>query len=390
MNCTAVPQETRMPQLKLQQHLPVIDLAASFGHDPQQRLDTAAQVDAACREHGFFQVRGHGVPLALLSHLFMLSRRLFQLPERVKQQWHIEQSEHPGLQRGYDPIGWQSLEVGRPADLEESFYLGVDRGPNDPLVRAGIPGQGPNQWPDEALVPGFQATSEAFAASMQRLARHLMGLVALGLKLPRTHFEPCMRDPMPVLRLLHYPPQPARPEPGQIGCGAHTDWGALTLLAQDKTGGLQVQDRSGQWQDVAPLEGALVVNLGDLMARWTNERYRSTLHRVVHADSSRDRYSMAYFFEIDHDTVVSPLPGCHSADNPPRHAPITAGEHVREMYRRTTLGAGLGTRQDMATMAAATAAQAAGSRPQAAEPAGPPQGRIPQCAARRYPSQPRR
>lgn len=338
-------------------NLPVIDLAASFGHDVLAQRDAAARIDAACREHGFFQVRGHGVPLALLSHLFMLSRRFFQLPERVKCQWHIEQS---GLHRGYDPIGWQSLEAGRPADLKESFYLGVDRDQDDPLVRAGIPLQGPNLWPDEALVPGFQATSEAFAASMQRLARHLMGLIALGLKLPRTHFEHCLHDPMPVLRLLHYPPQPARPEPGQIGCGAHTDWGALTLLAQDRTGGLQVQDGQGQWLDVMPVEGALVVNLGDLMSRWTNDRYRSTLHRVVHADSSRDRYSIAYFFEVDHDTVVTPLPGCHSADDPPHHPPITAGEHIRRMYERTTLSTPSDNLFEAATMAAVAAARSPG------------------------------
>lgn len=215
--------------------LPVIDLAASFGHDPQAARDAAGAVDAACREHGFFQVVGHGVPLALTSHLFMLSKRLFLLPERIKQQWHIERSP---IHRGWDPVGWQSLEAGRPADLKESFYLGVDRDADDPLVRSGVPLQGPNQWPDEALVPGFQATAEAYAASMQRLARHLMGLVALGLRLPRTHFEPCLQHPMPTLRLLHYPPLPAQRMPGQIGCGAHTDWGALTLLTQDRTGGL--------------------------------------------------------------------------------------------------------------------------------------------------------
>lgn len=314
--------------------LPVIDLAASFGHDPQAVRAAATTIDAACRDHGFFQVRGHGVPLALTSHLFMLSRRFFQLPERAKRAWHIERSP---IQRGWDPVGWQSLEAGRPADLKESFYLGVDRGPDDPLVQRGVPLQGPNQWPDEALVPGFQATTEAFAASMQRLSRHLMGLIALGLHLPRTHFEPCLRNPMPTLRLLHYPPQPAQQMPGQIGCGAHTDWGALTLLAQDRTGGLQVQAADGRWLDIAPLEGALVVNLGDLMSRWTNDRYRSTPHRVLHTDRSRDRYSVAYFFEIDHDTVVSPLPGCASADDPPHHDPITAGEHIRRMIEKTTL-----------------------------------------------------
>jgi isopenicillin N synthase-like dioxygenase len=315
--------------------LPVIDLAASFSHDRQASLDTAHAIDAACRGNGFFYLIGHGVPLALMGHLFMLSRRFFQLPDRVKREWHIDRST---IRRGFDPIGWQSLEPGRPGDLKESFYLGVDRGPSDPLVRAGVPQQGPNQWPSEALVPGFQATTEAYAASMERLSRQLMGLIALALGLPRTHFEPTMTDPMPVLRLLHYPPQAAVADDGQIGCGAHTDWGALTLLAQDSAGGLQVQGKDGGWLDVPPIEGSLVVNLGDLMQRWTNDRYRSTLHRVINTASGRDRWSMAYFFDIDYHAVVSALPGCTEPGQPARYTPITAGEHIVEMYRRTTLG----------------------------------------------------
>lgn len=315
--------------------LPVIDLAASFGHDPQATAEIATQIDAACRRHGFFYVSGHGVPLALTGHLFMLSRRLFALPEEVKRRWHIDLSG--GLQRGYDPIGWQALEAGRPADLKESFYLGTDRDAYDPLVRAGIPGHGPNQWPDEALVPGFQSTTEAYAASLARLGRHLMGLIALALKLPRDHFEPFLRQPMPVLRLLHYPPQAASTLDGQIGSGAHTDWGGITLLAQDSSGGLQVRAEDGQWFDAPPVEGTFVVNLGDLMQRWTNDRYRSNLHRVINRVSGRERYSMAYFYDIDYHAVVSALPGCHDAADPPHHPPITAGEHIADMYRRTTL-----------------------------------------------------
>ncbi|MEY8875177.1 MAG: isopenicillin N synthase family dioxygenase [Leptothrix sp. (in: b-proteobacteria)] len=315
--------------------LPIIDLAASFGTDPQGARDAARAIDAACREHGFFYVSGHGVPLALLSHVFMHNRRLFELPEPVKNQWHIERSG--GLKRGFDPIGWQALEPGRPADLKESFYLGTERGPDDPLVRAGTPNHGPNQWPAEALLPGFRATCEAYSAALAQLARHLMGLMALGLGLPRNHFEPYLRNPMPVLRLLHYPPQAASQLEGQIGSGAHTDWGGITLLAQDHAGGLQVQSRDGRWLDARPIEGAFVVNLGDLMQRWTNDAYRSTLHRVVNQASGRDRHSIAYFYDIDYHAQVSALPTCHSATNPPRHAPITAGEHVVEMYRRTTL-----------------------------------------------------
>lgn len=332
------PREPARPghtETRMQANLPVIDLAPSFATDPEGARAVARQIDAACRRHGFFYVVGHGVPLALISHLFMINRRYFELPEDVKNACHIERSG--GLKRGYDPIGWQSLEAGRPADLKESFYIGAERGADDPLVRAGTPNHGPNQWPDEARAPGFRQACETYAAAMERLGRHLMGLIALGLNLPRTHFEPFMQDPMPILRLLHYPPQQASQLDDQIGSGAHTDWGGITLLAQDDAGGLQVRDELGRWLDARPIEGSFVVNLGDLMQRWTNDAYRSTLHRVVNASSGRDRHSIAYFFDIDYHARVEVLPTCCSADNPARHAPITAGEHIVEMYRRTTL-----------------------------------------------------
>ena len=309
-------------------HLPVIDLSVG---------DRAASaIDAACRAHGFFYVVGHGVDAALIDSAFDASKRFFALDDSVKHRWHIDRS---GIRRGFDPIGWQVLDPGTPTDLKESFYIGRDRGPDDPLVRAGTPNHGPNQWPDEALAPGLKAALQAYDAAIEVLARRLMRLIALGLGLPGDHFERFLQDPMPVLRVLHYPPQPATAEPGQIGCGAHTDWGGITLLAQDDAGGLQVQAADGGWIEATPIPGSFVVNLGDLMQRWTNDRYRSTLHRVINRhgleNGGRDRYAMAYFFDIDYHAEVSALPGCFDANDPPHHAPITAGAHVVEMYART-------------------------------------------------------
>jgi isopenicillin N synthase-like dioxygenase len=321
--------------------LPVIDLAPSFGDDPAGAANVATAIDAAARRHGFFYIVGHGVPQDLIDAVFDVDARFFALPDEAKQRWHIDRSN--GLQRGFDPIGWQSLDTGRPADLKESFYLGRDLAPDHPLVLAGTPNHGPNQWPDEALVPGFRATCEAYADALAHLGHHLMGLIALGLGLPRGHFDPFLRNPMPVLRLLHYPPQQASQQRGQIGSGAHTDWGGITLLAQDNSGGLQVratpqaEDSTPVWIDARPLPGSFVVNLGDLMQRWTNDLYRSNLHRVVNTASGRDRYSIASFYDIDFHARIEALPGCVSPDRPARHAPITAGEHIVEMYRRTTL-----------------------------------------------------
>ncbi len=310
-------------------HLPLIDLR-------QGDAAVARAVDAACRAHGFFYVTGHGIPAPVIDAAFAASKRFFALEDAMKARWHIDRS---GIKRGFDPIGWQVLDPGQPADIKESFYLGVDRDATDPLVRAGTPNHGPNQWPLEAVAPGFRAAVQAYDAAVRALSLHLMRVIALGLGLSADHFERYMQDPMPVLRLLHYPPQPAQAEPGQIGCGAHTDWGGITVLAQDSAGGSQLQSLTGEWLEAEPVEGSLVVNLGDLMQRWTNDRYRSTLHRVINRHTGRDRYSMAYFFDIDYHAEVSALPGCFDAEHPSRYAPITAGEHVVEMYRRTQAAA---------------------------------------------------
>ena len=283
----------------------------------------ALRIDSALREHGFLAITGHGVPQAVTAAMFEQSRRFFALPDEAKQRWHVDKWP---IKRGFDPIGWQSLDVGQPPDVKESFYLGNT-------------GLGPNQWPDEALVPAFRAACEAYAQSMERLARRLMGLFALALGLPSDAFAGFMHDPTCTTRLLHYPPQPVAAAPGQIGCGAHTDWGALTLLAQDDAGGLQVQRADGRWLDVEPMPQALVVNTGDMMQRWTNDRWRSTMHRVINQRSGRDRWSIAYFFDLDGEASIEPLPTCVSAHNPPRYAPITPAAHLAEMYRRTTVSA---------------------------------------------------
>jgi isopenicillin N synthase-like dioxygenase len=306
--------------------IPLIDLAAAPPAALAQRIHTAL------RTAGFFGVTGHGVAAPTVQAAFDASRRFFAMPESVKAHWHVDSggtavsdnANAASAKRGFDPIGWQALDPLQPPDVKESFYLG------QPL-------HGANRWPDGTLVPGFRAACENYADAMQTLARRLMGLFELALGLPAGHFNRFMQQPMCTTRLLHYPPQPAQAAPGQIGCGAHTDWGALTLLAQDDAGGLQVQTGGGDWIDVPPTPGALVVNIGDMMQRWTNDHWPSTLHRVVNQRSGRDRWSIAYFFDLDADAVIAPLPSCVSATHPARYAALTAGEHLAQMYRRTTV-----------------------------------------------------
>jgi isopenicillin N synthase-like dioxygenase len=289
-----------------------VDLAAG---------DAAARIDAALSGEGFLAVTGHGVPAATRAAAFDASRRFFALPEAVKTRWHIDRQP---VRRGFDPVGWQALDPAQPPDLKESFYLGAEA-------------HGPNPWPDEALVPGFRAAVEAYSAAMRGLAARMMALFEQALGLPPGELDRFTREPMRTTRLLHYPPAAGAVAPGQNGCGAHTDWGALTLLAQCDAGGLQVQRADGRWLDVPPRTDAFVVNVGDMTQRWTNDRWRSTVHRVVPMAPGRERWSIAYFFDLDEDASVEPLPCCVSAADPPRYGPLTAGEHLAAMYRRTTV-----------------------------------------------------
>ena len=297
--------------------VPIIDLRS----DNAQAL--AREIDASLRDVGFFAVAGHGVPPLVVQAAFDAGHRFFALQEATKERWHVDRWP---LKRGFDPIGWQSLDVGQPPDVKESFYLGVEA-------------IGPNQWPDETLVPGFRAAMEDYSAQMVALSRRLMQLFERALGLSPGYFDAFMRHPTCTTRLLHYPPQPADAAPGQIGCGAHTDWGALTLLAQDRAGGLQVRLADGRWIDVEPLPEVFVVNVGDMMQRWTNDRWISTVHRVINRAFGRDRWSIAHFFDLDAEASVAPLDACVEAGEHPRYAPITAGEHLAEMYRRTTVSA---------------------------------------------------
>lgn len=304
-----------------------------------QRLDLsaaddwtlAARLDAALAGPGCFTIVGHEVPPAVVEAAFDASRRFFALPERLKSQWHLGRSS---AERGFDPIGWQALDAAGPHDLKECFRFGVEHAPDHPLVLRGVAGAGANQWPDDDVVPGFRAACEAYAQAMDGLSRRLLRLCALGLGLTPTAFDACMRDPLRSTRLLHYPPQPRSALLGQIGCGAHTDWGALTLLAQDDAGGLQVQMPDGAWVAIAPEPAAFVVHAGDLLQRWTNDRWRSPPHRVINGRAGADRWSIAHALDLDHDAHIEPLPHCVGPHRPARYAPITVGAHLAERHRR--------------------------------------------------------
>ncbi len=310
--------------------LPVIDVSALRSGTYRERVKVGAALRLACLDKGFFYIKGHKIPPSLLAKLFQESERFFDLPTETKNSLHKRNSN---ANRGYEPIGGQRLEDGAPPDLKESLFIGVENAPDDPRVVAGEFNRGPNQWPN---LPGFGEVVEAYSSLLTDLGHDLYRGLALSLSLDEGYFDEFYRDPLNILRMIHYPQQPANPLPNQKGCGAHTDFGGITILAQDAIGGLQVWDEQQGWIHATPIEGAFVVNLGDFMARWTNERYKSTLHRVVNA-SGKERYSIPYFVNGSTDHEVSCIQTCLAPGEQPKYPPITVARHFGAMYSKTYL-----------------------------------------------------
>lgn len=305
--------------------VPVIDLALFLHGDAEARKAVALRIGKACRDIGFFYIRNHGIADELVEHAFAETRRFFDLPLARKQTIAIE---HSPCHRGYFALGGENLDPAQQretGDFKEGIKIGRDLPPDHPRVRAGTPLHGPNQWPED--LPGWRETLQAYYNACERLGLQLMRAFALALALPEDYFDRYLGEPMATLGPLHYPPQHGPISEARIGAGAHTDFGCLTILAQDDNGGLQVRNIEGRWIDAPPIPGTFVVNIGDMMARWTNDRFSSTLHRVINR-SGRERYSMPFFYDPEFDTPVVCLETCTGPDNPPRYPPTTGGQHL--------------------------------------------------------------
>ena len=316
--------------------IPVIDLAGSFSPDPAARKAVAWEIHKACRETGFFYVAGHRVPRELIAAQFEWARRFFDLPLAEKQA--IDMKKSPST-AGYEPIGGQWLDSQdanaevAPPDLKESFYCAMELPDDHPYSLRRIRGFGHNQWP--ASLPGMREQFLAYQAAMRELGDRVLAMLALSLEMPEDWFAPMYDMPITTLRIIKYPPHPAKAAHNQIGAGAHTDWGGVTLLAQDDSGGLEVQNLAGQWLQATPIPDTFVVNLGDLMARWTNGIYNSNMHRVKNNVSGGDRYSVPFFYSPRPDARIDCIPTCTDAEHPRKFESCTATEHLSEMFRRS-------------------------------------------------------
>ena len=325
-----------MPEDSLSQ-IHVLNLGRSYEADSEEEAVEALR--NSFESNGFLVVSNHGVSKDQINEVENQARKFFAQPYETK----TLSKPPPGVFRGYTPVEKSALSLSRdietPPDVCEIFSL--NRFDNPVVAKKCGLKEGreaffaPNIWPQN--LPGFKESLESYYAAMENLTNHLMQLSAAALGLEKDWFEDKIQNHITNLTMNYYPKIESELSTGQLRRGEHSDWGTLTILHHDGESGLQIKDSSGEWVDVPSVPDSFVVNLGDLMARWTNDRWKSTVHRVVlPKDLSRDRLSLVFFHQPAYDAVVECIPTCVSPENPPRYEPVTSGEWILEMQKKTT------------------------------------------------------
>ncbi|EOO01943.1 putative clavaminate synthase-like protein [Phaeoacremonium minimum UCRPA7] len=304
--------------------IPIISLASP-------REEVVVQVFDACTRVGFFYIKDHDVPQDVIDKTFDAGKMFFALPIDQKNETHFRKNK---LLRGYEGPGdtkADSASTHRP-DLNESFNWGYEAD-LDPVKSLDSIGeawgdnlmQGPNYWPS---MPGFKERVSPYYAECLTLGRRLIRLFASALGAPENYFDEMFRRPGAMMRLIHYPPQ--QPDDVNVlGISPHQDIECFTILCQGEEAGLQILNGKGEWIEAPPIKGTFVVNIGDMMSRWSNDVFTSTLHRVINK-TGRERYTIPFFFGPSYDAVIAPLPfkTCNSDGKGPRYEPVQAGEYV--------------------------------------------------------------
>lgn len=322
--------------------VPVIDISPFLAGTPQGKRQVAEQVGQACKDIGFLTIVGHGVDKDLIAETYRTSREFFNLP--LEEKMKVARPA-PDQVRGYSPVGDEglsySLDEAAPGDLKESLSIGPVDVPEEDYYRSGAAGPhfASNLWPETpaALQPVW---SEYFRV-MEQLSADLMQIFASALDLPEGFFEDKIDKHISMFRVLNYPEPIAEPHRGQLRAGAHSDYGSLTIVRQDHDiGGLQVRNRQKQWVDVKPIPDSFVVNIGDLMMQWTNDRWISTVHRVINPPRDRvpqsRRQSLVFFHQPNYDAMIECLESCYSQEQPAKYAPISSGDHLRMKFMKQT------------------------------------------------------
>ena len=306
--------------------VPILDLGAYLAGEPGALDAVARDLLYASTHVGFYFVSNHGIPQALIDRVFGESARFHALPQDDKEALKLDKNKI-----GYFGTGTTGgRRPGIKPNLYSAFCVREDLAADDPDVLAGKPFRGLNQWPSD--LPGFRETVMEYLHAVQDLGRSMLPIYARALNLPLDYFDKAFEKPLLNMQLNHYEQQEVF-EGDEFGLAPHTDRTFITLLAQAQVPGLEIQPASGTWFTAPVLPGHFLVNTGDLLRLWTNEKFLSTPHRVINT-SNVERHSIPFFFNPDPDTLVECLPTCQSAEDPPRHPPLKYIDFYEWFVRR--------------------------------------------------------
>lgn len=306
------------------QQVPIIDIGDWFTGDSNARFVLAKRIGDAARDVGFFTVVNHGIDWALVEDAFATSKEYFDLPLVQKQKVCMRPDYPYGYENNETLASSQGNGTGF-KDLKETFSVNTYY----PEVC----------WPDQP--PNLQPVLTTYSNACEMLASSIMGMFAISLGLNEDYFQDLLRNPSAALRTLNYPHQHTKPIQGQLRASAHSDYGALTILAAFQSpGGLQVQNIDGTWQDVVPPMNSFIINLGDLMSRWTNDKWKSTVHRVVNpiVQGNNRRQSIAYFYTPNENAIIECIETCVGADEFKKYPPVFAGEYLFSKHSKAMSG----------------------------------------------------
>ncbi|KIJ54466.1 hypothetical protein M422DRAFT_24413 [Sphaerobolus stellatus SS14] len=306
--------------------IPIIDLQPARSSDPTLRRKVADEIRNACLTSGFFYIKNHGIPEELATSAIETAKPFWDWPEEKKMEYDIRKT--PNF-KGYGGLLAENVNPENKGDVHEAFEFGyeeIDADPSSAAVREADGSMaGANVWPLE--LPEMRRASLEYYHAVMKLGKLLFPLFALALDLPENFFDDKTMNPAAIMRILHYPPQTGEIDDRVIGIGAHSDYECFTILWQDNNKALQVLNTEGKWIDAVPIPGTFVVNLGDQLARWTNDVFKSTIHRAVNRTGVR-RYSIPFFFGTDYNVTLEALPSCVSPERPAKYEPVNAGDFV--------------------------------------------------------------
>jgi isopenicillin N synthase-like dioxygenase len=309
--------------------IPVIDFAPAWRGRPGGLDEVANEVRRASERVGFFYLAGHGVPPEVVDAAFAASREFHALPPHEKQRLALNENNIGYLAPNQSIQGASTVHKATRPNYNESFFISHDRGPDHPDVVARTPLRGRNQWPEGH--PWMRSVMVRYFKALEGVGQRMLPALARALDMPGDYFAPFFENEAHInLRFLHYPPQDTDDDE-QFGQGPHTDNSFITILARTEVPGLAVRLPNGEWLTPPLVPGTFLVNLGNIMKRWSNDRFLSTPHGVVN-DSGKDRYSIAFFFSPNVDSVIECLPSCVDADNPPRYPPAVYRDLVLQFY----------------------------------------------------------